>query len=371
MVDPTLAQRVRDSAARAREVVQEVCGACGNSCCHQGTMMGSHDLLRFIKGMLLEEGRLDTVRRGLQERARELRADIATIRRVMELLGSSPLASKDDLEELARLVGEWETVADLMEHSFEPREEHLQTLMRFAGIRAVTLRLLAQIPGGHGALANLAQAGSSFRFRGRRLAPPRCVFHSADGGCLAGRWKPGKCANFFCAGEPNVLRELRARLSFDEFVLSSFLPVTAKQALEAVDLELRLGRRYVEPKIIVGLEAQALALLEARIAGFFSHVLSPPLAQGRYLQSRAEIEGLLEPMAGDEALVVRCRQIDGAGLYELALALDAHRQAGEAVAFYLSAEGIADRSPLAHPLWTDAEMSQPLGSLDLYLIIAD
>jgi hypothetical protein len=371
MVDPALAQRVRESADRAREVVLEVCGACGNSCCHQGTMMGSHDLLRFIKGMLLEEGRQETVRRGLAERARELRADIATIRRVMELLGSSPLASEDDLKELGRLVAEWETVADLMEHDFGPREEHVHVLMRFAGIRAVTLRLLAQIPGGHGALANLAQEGSSFRFRGRRLAPPRCVFHSADGGCLAGRWKPGKCANFFCAGEPNVLRELRARLSFDEFVLSSFLPVTAKQVLEAVDLELRLGRKYVEPKILLGLDAQDLTLLEARLGGFFSHVLTPPPAQGRYLQSRAEIEALLEPMGEDEALLVRCQEIDGAALYELALALDAHRQAGEAVAFYLSAEGIADHSPLPHPLWADAEMSQPLGSLDLYLIAGD
>lgn len=334
-------------------------------------MMGSHDLLRLIKGMLLEEGRQDKVRRGLQERAREMRADIATIRRVKELLTSSSLASPTDLAELECLLGEWESVATLMEGQFAPREENLHALVRFAGVRAVTLRLLARIPGGHGALANFASEGSSFRFRGRRLAPPRCVFHSADGGCLAGRWKPGKCANFFCAGEPNVLKELRARLSFDEFVLSSLCPVTAEQALQAVDLELRLGRKYIEPKILVGLNTRDWTLLEGRLGGHFAHVLTPPPVEGRYLQSRTEIEGLLAPMHEDEALLVRCAEVDGAGLYELAIALDPHRQEGEAVAFYLVADTIATPSALAHPLWTDAEMSQPLGALDLYLIIED
>ncbi|MCE5218893.1 hypothetical protein LLH03_17905 [bacterium] len=363
-----LAGRTREAIAAAQVVVQEVCGSCGNSCCHQGTMMGTHDLRRLVKGMVIEPGREATLREGLQERARELRADLATLQTIARLMEASPSSTPEGRRQLAVIMADWEEFCELIEGPWQPTTETLQRMLRFAGIRALALRALAGTPGGHAALSTLAKPGSSFKFRGRRLAPPRCLFHDLSRGCLAGRWKPGKCANFFCAGDPNVLRELRKTLSFDDFVLSSADVVTSEQAVRTVQIELELGLEFVEPKVFIGLgDAERETILASLRASYPDlEVIVQP--EQRYMQSSMELEVRLRGLGSDGALLLQYAGIDGAALYELAIALDRHRGAGEAIAFVLSVEDFVAPSALPHPLWADEEMSQPLGSIDIYVV---
>lgn len=364
----SLAQRTSQAITQAADIVDRVCGACGNSCCHQGTMMGSHDALRLVKGMALEPGREQIVREGLRERACELRADLDTLRGVRNLIAASPTSEQGDLGQLNSVLEDWEGFCDFIEGPWEADVETLHKMLHFAAIRALALRAVSAFPGGHAALSTLAKEGSSFKFRGRRIAPPRCLFHSLETGCLAGRWKPGKCANFFCAGEPNVLLELRNAMSFDDFVLGNADLVTPQQAVKAVALEFGLGREFVEPKVFIGVDDRTAEELQGVLASQYQRLIRPSVPSRRFLQSSAECEGMLEGLAEDEACLVRCDAIDGAALYELAIALDRHRAAGESVAFVLLARDIATPSALPHPLWADEQMSQPLGVLDLYVV---
>jgi len=185
---------------------------------------------------------------------------------------------------------------------------------------------------------------------------------------VAGRWKPGKCANFFCSGEPNVLQELRRAMSFEDFVLSNAAVISPQQAREAVEVELALGREFVEPKVFLGLEAAQAQELRQLLAAAYGRVLEPLPRGGRFVQSTVEVDRALGQLEPEEACLVECRATDGFALYELAVALDRRRAAGEAVALLVAAREFASLSPLPHPLWADAEMSQPLGVLDLYVV---
>ncbi len=331
-------------------------------------MMGAHDALRFVKGMQLEPGREPAVREGLRERAQELRVDLGTLRGVHRLLAASPDADSAALTQLETLLAQWEAFCDFLEGPWEVEAAAVGRMLQFAGIRALTLRALQGVPGAHAALSTLAQPGSSFRFRGRRLAPPRCLFHLPHRGCLAGRWKPGKCANFFCSGEPNVLHELRDEMPFEDFVLANSDVLTREQTVAAIEHELALGRQFAEPKIILGADEWLATELGRVLETSYETVLRPAAPAGRYMLSSAECEALLTQVGPETACVVSCEAVDGAAVYELAIALDRHRAAGEAVAFILLAGRFAAPSALPHPLWADEEMSHPLGALDIYVV---
>lgn len=354
--------------AGAQAIVDRVCSACANSCCHQGTMMGTRDVLRLVKGMVLDPGREALVREGLRERAQELRSDLETLQGVRALLAVASDEHGSDLAALDASLVQWEELCGALESAWTADVDSLRRMLRFAGIWAMTQQALRAFPGAYAALSTLARPGSSFRFRGRRLAPPRCLFHSLECGCLAGRWKPGKCANFFCAGEPNVLRELRQELGFEDFVLSNATLVAPEAALETVRLELRLGREYVEPKVFVGLDQEYQRALRDLLAANYERIVEPLPAGGRFVQSVAEIEAVLGRLTPTDCCFIEAAVTDGFALYELAVALDRRRATGEAVALVVSAGALSPLSALAHPLWADAEMSQPLGVLDLYVV---
>ncbi len=334
-------------------------------------MMGSHDVLRLVKGLRLEEGLEGNLREGLAQRAVELRADLETIRGVRDLL--SAMADGEcrvDLEGLNKVIEQWDEFCALLEGPWPADAETLQEMLRFAGIRSQAMRALSPFPGAQAALTTLARPGSSFVFRGRRLAPPRCLFHSASRGCLAGRWKPGKCANFFCSGDPNVLAELRGTMSFDDFVLGNAVAASPEQIGRFVAAELHMGPQYVEPKVIVGLDGSAHTALLERLAAHYDELLHPPAAE-RFMMSSHELEALVEDLEPGQAAVVDCGAVDGDALYEAAIALDRFRARAQSVAFYLLARRYASPSVLPHPLWADCEMGQPLGAIDIYISDAE
>ena len=84
-----LADAVRDAAHKLEDTIQRVCGACEYTCCDSGTMVGSHGLRRITKGLRLNQQLAGRLRRGLQQRAVEVNADLETIERVADMLTTS------------------------------------------------------------------------------------------------------------------------------------------------------------------------------------------------------------------------------------------------------------------------------------------
>jgi hypothetical protein len=391
---PTLATSAREAAAQLEAVIQRVCGACGNACCHQGTMMGSADARRLYKGLLLEPALASRVEQGLAARARELREELAAVVQVAEILeGSAGLDRRPQLEALRRRLEEWRDFCDRLERPGPVTMERLQDALRFSAIRANALRALREFPGAVEALTaaeptplppsrggrgesiptplppSLSGRGAKrpfFRENGRRLSAPRCLFHAADG-CLAGPWKPAKCANFFCTGAPNVLEAIAQEMAFDDFVRANCAVMTPDQVLRYVETELRLGRDFVEPKIILEPNTALREALLAALRGHFDAV-ETRVEENNFMWSTEEAHTRLGALPPNVAYVVETDLIDGGALYELAVALDRLRVAGTPPAFYLLAQRLAPRSFLPHPMWADRIMSQPLGFLDLIVV---
>ena len=336
-------------------------------------MMGTQDVRRLVKGALIEPGRAETVRSGLRQRAAELRADLQIIKRVADLLAQTSAGlSESDAAELQRQIAEWEAACDLLESDFPLDFAHLVRLLLFSATRSNTLHALAKYPGALSALVNLGRGSASFRFVHKRIAPPRCLYHVAfgdadmAGGCVAGRWKPAKCANFFCPGDPNVLHSLREAMTFDDFVIAFALPATTEEALAAIRTELELGPEYIEPKILIGY-SPTLADGIARNLTTAALAAKVQTVAGHFLRSTAEVCADLEALPPNTALIILADTVDGASLYELAVALDRFRSAGKPQAFFLLASELKPKSFIPHPLWADEMMAQPLGSLDLFL----
>ncbi len=101
-----LGEAVKAASQKLDGIIDRVCGACGNSCCHQGTMMGSQDLLRLHKGILLEEGREQILREGLKRRAAELRADLAALEQVAAQLPAK-YKYREEREKLGQHLSGW------------------------------------------------------------------------------------------------------------------------------------------------------------------------------------------------------------------------------------------------------------------------
>jgi hypothetical protein len=164
-----------------------------------------------------------------------------------------------------------------------------------------------------------------------------------------------------------VLEAIAAAMPFDDFVRANFTVMTPDQVLRYVETELRLGRDFVEPKIIVGANTGLREALPATLRGSFVAVETRAV-ENNFMWSTGEAHVKLGALPPNVAYVVETDQIDGGALYELAVALDQLRIEGTAPAFYLLAQTLAERSFMAHPLWADRMMSQPLGFLDLIAV---
>ncbi len=356
------------SAARHKldTIIERVCGACGYSCCHTGTMVGSHGVRRLYKGMRLDAGLASRVREGLKTRAAELAADLDTIRHVTQMLQMSfGDRMSRELTDLGALTGEWQDFTEFMASDFDLTPDNLKRLTQFSAVRHNLLRQLREFPGAEAALATMSVPGGSFHFRGRKLAPPRCIFHLD--GCLLGRYRPVKCANFFCNAEPNLLAECHAEMDFDEFVIANMYPESLGFVEEMILLENELGPDYWEPKIVLGCdEQQARRLIELGTArGIGTDVQQNP---GGFYLSTGELLELIKAAGRDATLIFTAESVGGPALYELAVALEQAHNADILGGFILIAQRFATPSFMPHPMWSDRMMSQPLGSLEIYAI---
>ena len=365
----SLATTVREAREELDGIVHRVCGACGETCCHQGTMMGSADLRRLYKGLRLEPPVAARLAQGLPRRAREMAVEVTAAEQVTELLARQAGPDRESqVTALRRRVAEWRGFCDQLARGLPLEPDTLALLLRFSALRSNALRALREFPGAVEALADLVpDAPRLFLPGSQRLSAPRCVFHLPEG-CLAGDWKPAKCANFYCAGEPNLLAEVAGQMHYEQFVRANFRALSPDQILRYVELELRLGREYLEPKVLVGANTALVEGLLAALRGNFLAV-EEKTETGPFMWSTGEAEARLTALPANVAYVIRAAQVDGAALYELAVALDRLRIAGTPPAFYLLADRLSDHSFLPHPMWADRLMSQPLGALDL--LVAD
>ncbi len=367
MTGRKLVAEVCDARARRDAIIDRVCGACENKCCKQMTMMGTQDLRRLIREMLLDEDFEQQVREGLRTVADRLDADLHVVREVAELLRASGGSERgQDVEGLERNIDEWADFVAWLRSDFEITQPEMRRLVMFSAIRSNTINAIDSFSGGLGALVNLSGNEASFEFRGRRIAPPPCLFYLEESGCICDQAKPAKCANFFCAGVPNLLEELRKSLGFDDFVLANMEPVGIDHILQMVELERKLGPEYIEPKIIVGTSEEQIESI-ADVMGRAGENVRIKRVERPGLRSAAEVEQQLASIPQDNGLIEVFPGIDGNTLYELALALDRIRLRDEHPSFVLAATELL-RTPAAHPLWDDRMMAQPLGVLDLLVI---
>jgi len=365
----TLRERVQAARDKLARLTHEVCGACRQNCCHQGTMMGSQGLRRLYKGLLMDPEFGGRLRHGLRLRQQEVAFDLQTATKVAELLAEANLTpgDRERLPELQDRLADLARFADYMAQDFPLTTDGMSRLLLYSALRSNLLRCLRQFPGGEAALTTLSQGRGSFRFRGRKMAPPRCIFH--HDACLAEDWKPIKCASFFCASEPNLLARAREILSFDEFVLANLRLSSPAGVRRLLQLENDLGQPYWEPKIIIGPEQGAEAFQEDCLALLRSarrvQVRREP---GRFMRATREILAEIEAMPELQNLVCTCASIDGAALYELAVALEQVRGTEWHGGLLVLARELCEHSFMPHPLWQDEMISQPLGGLEIYVV---
>ena len=364
-----LADAVRDAAHKLEDTIQRVCGACEYTCCDSGTMVGSHGLRRITKGLRLNQQLAGRLRRGLQQRAVEVSADLETIERVADMLTTSYGEEyRAELRELAELTEQWRQFAQFISSEFEFSVQNLDRLIAYSAIRHNLLRHLSVFPGSHSALVNLGGPDSSFRFRGRKLAPPRCLFHVE--GCLLGIYKPLHCANFFCSGEPNLLDECQKRMDFDEFVLANMRAESIEFVKSAIMLENELGHAYWEPKIVLISDERHLEQLHELVRQRPGRVERRHEPAGFYLSSE-ELLQLIRAHGRTNTLVFTAPSVGGPALYELGIALQQAHNDDILGGLILIADSFAVPSFAPHPLWSDQMMSQPLGGLDMYVVAPD
>ncbi|MCX7599009.1 MAG: hypothetical protein N2512_09110 [Armatimonadetes bacterium] len=347
-------------------VVSRVCGACERNCCHQGTMMGIQDLRRVVRGLRVDAELAERLRTGLKEKAFELEADVAAARQVLSLVKSSGLGDERahclaeariaDLEDLAKMLAA-ETPLDY---------PHLQRLLLHTALRHNLLRAFRSFPMGEGALARFGGPASSFKFRGSRLAPPRCIFHSLTLGCMAGKWKPAKCANFFCTADPSLLDAIREHMDFDDFVLANFEPATMDWILANLKAQAELGPSYHEPMVIVGMgKAQAEELRDRLEAAAVETRMSPHPSVP--FPPRV-VEKVAAGVPAGTAELIRFRKLSGTDIYDLAIGLDRVRLRDAQRMLVFIAETLEVPSSPPHALWLENTIAQPVGYLECYVL---
>ena len=372
-----LASRITAARARLNELVTEVCGACQHNCCHQGTMMGTEGVRRLHKGLLLEPELSVRLIAGLARRQPGLQADVEVAQAVTRLLAAANLPDEDRqrLPELEKLVQDLQKFTDTLTLRPPIREHQLSHLLIYSAVRNNLLRCLRQFPGAEAALTTLAGGRGSFRFRGRKLAPPRCIYH--QGGCLAEDYKPIKCANFFCTAGPNLLSRCREVMSFSEFVLANFRVVTTDFILRLVEIESELGPDYWEPKVIIRAGKAERSQLVRRLLAELKYNRGPAqmikISQ-RFMYSINEIMAMRQRLEGErhsdkQQNGVYCLEtIPDVALYEIAVAMDQARQNDLHGGVIFVAEGLEESGFIPHPLWEDEVYSQPLGALEMYYV---
>jgi len=364
-----LRERIEAAHVKLERLTQEVCGACTQNCCHQGTMMGSQGLRRLYKGILMDPQFGERLRRGLSLRREEVEQDLQVAERVAHLLRAS-LSTEEDtkgLEELELRLRDMREFVEYMGSDYPLTAEGMSRLLLYSAVRSNLLRCLRQFPGGEAALATLSQGRSSFKFRGRKIAPPRCIFHHEC--CLAEAWKPIKCANFFCTSDPNLLARCRAEMSFDEFVLANVRLTNSECLVRLVELENELGKAYWEPKIIIGPESGWEQFTEKIIGMVTSNRQAQVRREpGRFMKATRELLDEISTLQEDQCVIYTCASIDGAALYELAVAMERARSADWHGGLFVLCRELAERSFMPHPMWDDEMISQPLGGLEIYLL---
>ena len=364
-----LRERIEQAQEKLARITQEVCGACQQNCCHQGTMMGSQGLRRLYKGVLMDPAFGGRLRQGLRLRREDVAHDLQVADKVAELLGQANL-SEEDRERLPALQARLEELrqfVDYMGSDFALTPDGMTRLLLYAAVRHNLLRCVREFPGGEAALTTLSQGQGSFRFRHRKMAPPRCIFH--HDACLAECWKPIKCANFFCASEPNLLAILHEEMSFDEFVLASLRLCDGDFARRLLGLENDLGGAYWEPKVIIG-PAEGAEAYQQEITALLRSARQVRVRheEGRFMRATKEILTEIEALPESYNLIYTCTAIDGAALYELAVALEQARGESWHGGLIVLAQELSEHSFMPHPLWEDGTISQPLGGLEVYLV---
>ena len=364
-----LRERVVAAREKLASLTREVCGACTQNCCHQGTMMGTQGLRRLHKGLLLDPSLADRLRRGLAQRGEEVAHDLQVAETVIGLLQTSRQAPDDDPEfaDLLKRLEEFRGFVLYMASDYAFTSEGMSRLLLYSAVRSNLLRAVRQFPGGEAALARLSGDRGSFRFRGRKMAPPRCIFHYDE--CLAEQWKPIKCADFFCSSEPNLLARLRQSMGFDEFVLANVRLADPGFVQRLLRLESSLGPAFWEPKVVIGPAegAEAFARETVTLLGE-DRRLQLREDPGRFMRATNEILREISQLPEGQNMVCTSGSVDGAALYELAVALQRARSTDWHGGFVLLAHELAPQSFFAHPLWEDEMISQPLGGLEIYLV---
>lgn len=364
-----LAQKVLAAREKLADLTQEVCARCPQNCCHQGTMMGSHGLRRLYKGLLLDPEFGVRLRQSLKLRAEEVAQDLQVAEKVAYLLREAKVAEPDERSaaELDQRLAEMRDFVEYMGSDFPLTPEGMSRLLLYSALRSNLLRCLRQYPGAEAALTTLSQGGSSFRFRGRKIAPPRCIFHL--GNCLAERWKPIKCADFFCTSDPNLLARCRDEMGFDQFVLANIHLTSPDYVRRLVELENDLGQMFWEPKVIIGPEAgwddYVASIVDLMRRDRQVQVRADP---GRFMKATNETLDQISALPEDQNLVYTCASVDGAALYELAVALERARGSDWHGGFVLFSRELSGHSFMPHPLWEDEMISQPLGGLQIFLV---
>jgi hypothetical protein len=325
--------------------------------------MGTTDLPRLTKGLLLAPDFRARFVAGMAVRADELRADLD----LLQSQALQPLAPGADLA-----FQQW---ASFCEHltSFDPLDHMaLRHMLSFSALRAVAHRC-ARVP--------LRPAKGSEALP----IPLRCLFHlgagssaaTTDGpaaaGCLAEDFKPATCASFFCPAQPGLLVPLRAELSFGDFCLANMRLLTADQLHSLLLLE--LTRPFVrEPKIVVGPPDLVRDVLDRTCAD--SGLQPPSLAVSTLSHATlAHLDRALPPVAPSPSgtaersrslpFVLHTPPLVGQTLCDLALALSELARSHPHTPVYALAPGFDPDDPVAHPSWRGASMGQPAGGFEI------
>jgi hypothetical protein len=362
-----LLAKAEEAQRLLQSIGQRVCGSCPRNCCHEGTMMGSQDLRRLVRGLRLEPDLAERLRAGLREKAEEIAADVAAARQVLELLRTAHLATPQQLQAAEARVADLAALGELLRGEVALDYEGLAPLLKHTALRANVVRAFRAFRGGEGALARFASRRSSFQFRGRRLAAPRCILHTFSSGCLAGPWKPAKCANFFCTSEPSLLDAVAAHLDFYSFVLANFRVVDRPWIRRVLETEAGAGPAYHEPLVVWGLgreEAQELVELLRKLevsAQFHGS------GEGGGVCA-AEVEEWGAALLPGEAQVRYLPRLSASELYELAIGFERLRLADCQRLILVALGELTAGEGAGHPLWTQHTIAQPIGYLECYLV---
>ncbi len=354
-------------AARGKldAIISRVCGACTKSCCFNGTMMGSQDILRLRRALLEDEGLARRVRERLAQRGQELMQTWALLDGLRQKLDESPDVPEDKRKALATNLDYWKSFASSLSAGVGTDEAELMALLRYPAIRAMTLQALAAIPQAMAHLEELGKDTPSLRFHGGRLPPDRCLFHLD--GCIAEYAKPRKCAAFYCKSDPDLISIVKAEMTFDEFVRAHIKPMTFPEASAALQFEASLGRRYVEPKAIIAPDRHFEDLFLDVLRNLARSVQLRARNEGPAHVQHDDISEWLRLSPTTNAAVMSRRQVTGAELYEFSIGLDAvESPLGRPWAYLLAREYVPD-GPL-HPFWLNNEISQPIGGLEIWYV---